>query len=120
MNADQLTDTAALLFGVSRADLFSTSRVIRIAEARMALAWALRKQEWSLEAIGAYLKRDHTTIIYAIARIERRAELNPRLAEKLKALEQQAPAPPVDWQARMDLLEQRLAAVEALLQEPSS
>jgi chromosomal replication initiation ATPase DnaA len=85
--ADQLSDTTARLFGVSRADLIGTNRTARVAQARHALAWALRRNDWSLEAIGDYLRRDHTTIIYALARIERDAARDPRLAERLAVLD---------------------------------
>lgn len=96
---DQLSDTAALLFGVPRAALFGRSRVARITQARHALAWALRQQDWSLEAIGAYLHRDHTSIIYALDRIERQSARNARLAERLAMLDTSEPAaaPIVDW-----------------------
>ena len=75
---DQLSNTAAFLFGVERAAIFSRSRVARVTKARMALAWALRRNDWSLEAIGDYLCRDHTTIINALAVIERDAARDSR------------------------------------------
>lgn len=110
---DQLADTTALLFGVKRTEIFSTSRVARVTEARMALAWALRQNDWSLEAIGAFLRRDHTTIIHALATIERKARQSARLAERLRALDASPVAPPIDWQARVTELEKRVAVLEA-------
>src|SRR5260221_12112235 len=97
---DQLADTTAFLFGVKRADIFSSSRVTRVAEARMALAWALRQNNWSLESIGAFLRRDHTTIIYALATIERKSARDKRLAERMAVLDASPMQPPPHWQAR--------------------
>lgn len=116
MDAEQLTTATAQLFGVKRADLFSHNRTARVAQARQALAWALRKHDWSLEAIGAYLRRDHTTIIYAVAAMDRRATHQPRLAEKLAALTAVYTAP-IDWPARVADLERRVAELEKLLSE---
>ena len=114
MTPDTLADTAAFLFGVERGAIFSHSRVARIAEARMALAWALRQAGWSLESIGGYLRRDHTTIIYSLETIERRARQNKRLAECLDVLKQPIAAP-LDWIARIEALERRVAELEARL-----
>ena len=112
---DQLADTAAFLFGVKRAEIFGNSRVVRVSEARHALAWALRQNGWSLEAIGAFLNRDHTTIIYAVDAINRRMERVPRLAERLVALA--ANEPPPDWQARLIVIEDELTRLQARIKE---
>lgn len=115
MNAEQLTTATMQLFGVKRADLFSDNRTIRIAEARQALAWALRQHDWSLESIGDFLHRDHTTIIYAVKTIERRAAYRPRLAERLAALARTPTEPTIDRPARVAALEARVTELEALL-----
>lgn len=117
MTPEQLAETTASLFGVVLADLFSDSRVARTAEARMALAWALRQNNWSLEAIGEYLGRDHTTIIYGLARIEERATKDARLAERLKILDDPLVSQPIAWQTRIIELERRVLALEALIGE---
>lgn len=119
MTADQLITTTAYLFQVDRAALLGRSRVARIAEARQALAWALRQSDWTLEAIGELLDRDHTTIIYAIDRIDRKARHNPPFAARLQALTAQAqepPQPPATLRDRVAELEARIATLEAMVQ----
>lgn len=72
VNPDEIADITADVFNVPYAALLGASRVTRIAEARYALAWALRTKGWSLEEIGEYLHRDHTTIMYGLKQIERK------------------------------------------------
>lgn len=112
---DQLADTAAFVFGVDKRAIFGLTRTTRVAEARQALAWALRQQEWSLESIGAFLKRDHTTIMYAIKAVETRRACNPRFAERIAVLAEPSAPPPVDWKQRVEALEQRVAELEAIV-----
>jgi hypothetical protein len=117
MIPDQLVDATAFMFNVNRKELMGNSRVSRIAEARQALAWALRQNNWSLESIGAFLHRDHTTIIYAIKVARRKAAQSARFAERLSVLTGPAIDPPIDWQARVTALEARVAELEALLRK---
>lgn len=117
MTPDQLTDTTAFLFNVSRTDLFGSSRVARIAEARQVLAWALRQSNWSLESIGAYLHRDHTTIIYALKNVERRAQHNLRFAERLKVLSEQYVESPTSVATQVKVLDRRVAELEAQIEQ---
>lgn len=114
---DQLADTAAFVFGVDKRSLFSGNRTHRVVEARQALAWALRQQQWSLVSIGAFLRRDHTTIIYAIEAVERLRGRNTRFAERLAVLAQPIAPPAVDWQERIDALERRVTELEQRLTE---
>jgi hypothetical protein len=116
MTADQLITATTWLFNVERAALLGRSRVSRVVEARQALAWALRQSDWTLESIGDLLHKDHTTIMYSIKAVERRAKRDTRLAERLKVLAPIAD-PPIDWQARCTALEARVAELEALLQK---
>lgn len=117
MTPDQLADTAAFAFGVNKGAIFGTTRTARVVEARQALAWALRQQEWSLKSIGAFLRRDHTTIMYALEAVERLRTRNARFAERLAILAQPSAPPPVDWAERITALEQRVAQLEQLLAE---
>jgi chromosomal replication initiation ATPase DnaA len=114
MTTEHLVSATSFMFGVDRADLFGSNRTARVAEARQVLAWALRRANWSLESIGDFLHRDHTTIIYAVKVIERKAARSARFAERLAALTQPAEAP-VDWQARVLALEARVTELETLL-----
>jgi chromosomal replication initiator protein len=69
----ELLQTTCHVFGVTRDELLGPSRERRIAYARFALAWALRKHDprRSFQAIGSTLgPRDHATILHAIARAE--------------------------------------------------
>jgi chromosomal replication initiator protein len=69
----ELLQTTCRVFGVTQGELLGPSRERRIAYARFALAWALRKHDprRSFEAIGVTLGgRDHATILHAIARAE--------------------------------------------------
>lgn len=117
LTPDQLADTTAYLFGVEKKAIFGDSRTHRVVVARQALAWALRQRDWSLESIGAYLRRDHTTIIYSIQIVERARERSESYAEKLAALAQTTAPPPVDWQQRIDALLERIAQLEQQLAE---
>jgi chromosomal replication initiator protein len=114
MTPDQITDATTFLFGVDRGDLLGRTRTARCVEARQALAWALRQNHWSLESIGDYLGKDHTTIIHGLRAIERKARHSPRLTEKLEALRRPI-QPPLDWAARIEQLERRVADLEARL-----
>lgn len=116
MTTEQLVSATSFMFGVDRSDLFGSNRTARVAEARQALAWALRQANWSLESIGDFLHRDHTTIIYAIKVTERRAERSTRFAERLAVLTRPVEEP-VEWKARVLALEARVTELEALLHE---
>lgn len=116
MTPDQLVDNAAFAFGVDRRAIFGDSRVAEIVKARHAVAWALRQEDWSLESIGAFLRRDHTTIIHAIKATEHRRKRNPRFAERLSIVAAPHKQPPIDWCQRITALEQRVAELERLLE----
>lgn len=120
MTPDQLAATAAYMFGVPRAAIFGRSRLAKVAEARMALAWALRQDQWSLESIGDYLHRDHTTIIYAVRTIEHKRQRSPRLAEKLTALTAETVMPQAALQIRLEALEIEVARLAAQLKRKAA
>jgi len=102
---NDLVDRVAILFGLTRADLISSSRRRYIVEARQAAAWALRTAypQLSLEMIGARLgRRDHTTISYALQRVEERMRADADYAAMLHALlPARASAPPDGADRRM-------------------
>lgn len=56
--------------GVSLADMKGARRFRRLVAARWK-AWALlRDRGWSLTQIGDLFNRDHTTVMYALAKVE--------------------------------------------------
>lgn len=85
---DSILATAAHLFGVTPADIPGPSRVAHIAEVRHALAWVLRVElGWTLDAIGGLLGgRDHTTIMYSIARAHARKDTHAWFGERVRQL----------------------------------
>jgi chromosomal replication initiator protein len=53
-------------YGLPMATVLGRSRYAHVAHARQALYAALRAQGLSLPAIGRFMQRDHTTILYGI------------------------------------------------------
>lgn len=68
---DRCIQAAAAWIGIKPKELLGSARCRPIAYARFALMLALRREGWSLPLIGLWLgKRDHTTIMYGIARAQ--------------------------------------------------
>ena len=59
-------------YGITLADMQGPRRYRPIVRARWALIAALRERGWSLMRIGAFLNRDHTTVMYALRQWEGR------------------------------------------------
>ncbi|MBS3961469.1 MAG: hypothetical protein KGZ61_06515 [Sandarakinorhabdus sp.] len=60
-------------FQIPRRELLSGSRVVDVCDARHALIWAARRlTPWSLPMIGKRIGRDHSTVIHALKRAERK------------------------------------------------
>ena len=59
-------------YGWKLADMQGRSRMRPVVRARWALIAALRERGWSLMRIGAFLNRDHTTVLYALRQWEGR------------------------------------------------
>lgn len=113
---DQLADTAAFLFGVDKRAIFGDSRTARAVQARQALAWALRQHHWSLQSIGAFLRRDHSTIIYALEMVEKLRARSAEYCARLTVLVGDTAPPPIDWEARITAMEKRIAQLEQKVQ----
>lgn len=91
-----LLAAVAAAFGVELAELTGQDRRRHVAEARQAAAWVLRRAfpRLGLVAIGAQLgRRDHTTIIHAIERVEQRIAADPELGALLELLVATPPPP---------------------------
>lgn len=86
--AAEIIALAARLCQVRPQDITGSSRRRRIVRARQAAAWALRNgTKLSLVEIGEVLGRHHTTVMYALERIERESRDDPELRELLKRLQ---------------------------------
>jgi chromosomal replication initiator protein len=94
MRPRDLIAQVAAVFDLTPADLTGPSRIRQVAEARQATAWVLRRAiaAISLQEVGRLLGgRDHTTIIHALAQVERRMADDPYLAAQLYSLLPQTP-----------------------------
>ena len=94
MTPTLLISLVASAFGLSASDLTGPSRIRQVAEARQAAAWVLRRAYTaiSLQEVGRLLGgRDHTTIIHAVAQVERRMADNAMLRAQLHSLLPQRP-----------------------------
>ncbi len=92
-----LIGRVAALFDLTRAELTSASRKRHIVEARQAAAWVLRHAypRISLQTIGDLIGgRDHSTVMYAIARTAERMHADPSLDSQLRAMIGDPPPPP--------------------------
>jgi chromosomal replication initiation ATPase DnaA len=78
--------TVARRFAVTYDELTGRDRHQRITNARQVLAWILRQYGLSFPEIGALLQRDHTTIQYAVAKIERERGADEQVRRALDAL----------------------------------
>lgn len=115
--ADELASTAALLFGIERRDLLGYSRSAPVVRARQALAWALRSNGWSLEAIGDFIRRHHSTVMEEIKLAERRAGQSEQYANMLAVLAGRKIPPLGDWLKRIEALEYEVAELRRLIEE---
>lgn len=87
MDAGEIINRAARQWGVDPATLRTTLRSRRIAHARHAAAWALRRAtDLTVVEIGALLHRDHSTVVYAVQAVEERRQTDNDLAERLAAI----------------------------------
>ena len=68
--------------GISVKDMIGKGRHRHLCAARVELYRALRDQGWSYPAIGRFVHRDHTTVIMALAPIEKKRAR--ALAQKLR------------------------------------
>lgn len=114
MTPEELLIITADVFAVQRSAIMGDSRIARIAQARHAFAWGLRKQGWSLEEIGAYLGRDHTSIIYGLARIEQRAPAQLAVLKE-RIMEQSSQLAPADMVVANRELRTRVEELERLI-----
>lgn len=77
--ATKVTKLVCETFSVKKYDLFSTNREYSLIRARFALAWILRTvYRYTLQSIGNYMEKDHSTVINAIQQFNNMIEQNKR------------------------------------------
>lgn len=68
-------------------DVMSEMRYSELIEPRQVVFYVCRHAhapKWSFSSIGRAFQRDHTTILTAVRKLERRANCNPAFAERLE------------------------------------
>ncbi len=88
LDIERIQAAVAERFDVSLEALLSPSRVAAVARARQLAMYLSRElTDQSLPAIArAFNRRDHTTVIHAIRRVEHRTTEDPRLSRQLESL----------------------------------
>jgi chromosomal replication initiation ATPase DnaA len=82
----QIVNKCADLFDLTPEVLVSRKRRKYVTYARFALYTALRRRGWSYLSIGAFLGRDHATIMYGVRAAEYLIERDEEYAEKVQTL----------------------------------
>lgn len=87
ISAKQLVDRVAKYYNLTAKDLFGTSRVKDIKNARQVAMYLMNKDlELSTVKIGAEFKKDHTTIMHGIKVIEKNLKTDFALREQVTEL----------------------------------
>lgn len=90
----RLLTEAAAVFGTSVPRILSARQDRATARARQAVCFVLGEvPHWSLPRIGRFLNRDHTTVLYSIAKARAVAATNPEFAAKLREVRTRARVP---------------------------
>jgi len=80
-----IIEEVAKCFNVSPAEIMGSARNKDIVLARQVAMYVTRRMTpLSLQEIGAAFKRDHTTVMHSLERIETMAKKSPEMAEMLK------------------------------------
>lgn len=87
-------------YGLRRGDLLGPDRSVRLVRARHTAMYLARQFGRSYPSIGRRMFRDHSSIVHACGKMERRLAVEPELAETMAFLHQQ--------------LEQMVAAEQAM------
>jgi chromosomal replication initiation ATPase DnaA len=86
MLKEDLALECARLFNIHPRDLLGTYRFRFIVRARQALYLALRRRGWSYPAIGRFLSRDHSSVIYGTKMALHLSQRDPEYAAKIERL----------------------------------
>jgi Bacterial dnaA protein helix-turn-helix len=80
--------------GVPLADILGRNRRPPIAAARHEAVWRVRLATgWSLPRLGRFFKRDHTTVLHSVRKMEKRSAHDLELRAYMTALSLPAPTP---------------------------
>ena len=93
MTPEHIIARVAHHYGLSIADITGHSRKLHIAYARQVAMWCIKTAlpRVSFETIGGLFQRDHTTVMYAVEKIDRAITADVALAEELYGLIAQTP-----------------------------
>lgn len=82
---DYIMEKIADYFNISKDDIMGNSRMKNVANARQITLYLTRKLTGlSLEDIGKYFKRDHSTVLYSIRKIEDSLPDNKEMADIIR------------------------------------
>lgn len=88
VNFDMIVENTAEYFNLNPDNLFSKSRLRDIADARQIVMYLCSKHtDLSTPAIGAKLKREHSTVIYGIKAVKDRMSCSKETAAAIEAIE---------------------------------
>lgn len=77
---------ALRMFDICERDLIGDNRFVEMTRPRMALYKVYRDRGMSLTQIGRYLKRDHSTVLSGLRRIEVVMAEDPTYKEQVESL----------------------------------
>lgn len=80
----RLVEDISAATGISIEDIYSERRMRPIAHARQAAMWLARYcTPWSIPKISRHFRKDHTTVLHAVRKIDARRQTSPKLAAML-------------------------------------
>ena len=86
-NTGKLTDILEKVckyYRISKEELLSTSRSSNLVKARQVIVYFAKEMtQDSLNTIGDFLKRKHSTIIHSLEEIKKDMQLNPSLVKEI-------------------------------------
>lgn len=67
----EILERIAVDFGATAHEILGGRRHRNLVAARMCVAYELREKGYTLQQIGRWLKRDHSTVLYGIRKVDR-------------------------------------------------
>jgi chromosomal replication initiator protein len=84
---DEVLQQVCAVFGVSRRELLSPSRLGRVLLPRQVAMYVLRQAGWSLPRLARAFARDHATILHACRKVEQRLQTDASLCAALRRVQ---------------------------------